>query len=204
MTGTFLPILLAIGGLIAGLMAYRSVQRGGARFYQLERDALLRRAGFLQLATLVLLVSSVGLLVYWQAQAATLVVDGGEVNAAETETSTAETPVPSSTTPAVVQSQPPTLQLIPTETPDQNAPTAAPTSIIRRAEVQNTGGSGANLRDGASTLAKEIEVLDEGTLLTLLDDEEPLEAEGFTWVHVRTLGGTEGYVVDIYLEAFNR
>ncbi|HFC11963.1 MAG TPA: SH3 domain-containing protein [Anaerolineae bacterium] len=202
MTGTFLPILLAVGGVIAGLMAYRNVQRGGARFYQLERDALLRRASFLQLTALVLLVSSVGLLVYWQSQQAANLedIENSGVDSAEITPSASAPPTES----VVVNSQPPTLQIILTPTKDPAAPTPVPTSIVRRAEVKNTGGSGVYLREGASTLTDDLEQLDEGTLLTLLDDEEPIEAEGFTWVHVRTLGGTEGYVVDIYLEEFKR
>ena len=197
MTGLWIPILLAIIGLITAIVAYRGVQRGGSRFYQLERDALLRQASFYQLASIVLFVGAVGLLVYNQNIQATEPAEADGVDSAEV--SATATPSPET----VLQSQPPTLAVEPTATEDPAAPTLTPTSIIRRAEVKNTGGSGAYLRDGASTLAEELDVLDEGTLLTLLD-EEPVEAEGYSWIHVRTLGGIEGYVADLYLEEFQR
>ena len=59
MTGLWIPISLAIIGGITALVAYRGVQRGGSRFYQLERDALLRQASFYQLASIVLFVGAV-------------------------------------------------------------------------------------------------------------------------------------------------
>lgn len=199
MTGNFVPIMLAIVGIICALAAYRGVQRGGARFYQLERDALLRRASFLQLASLVTFAASVGLLLY-SASVAEDVANAdpdGEISA---EVAPTATPPPDS---VVIQNQPPTLAIDPTATPDANAPTLTPTPIIRRAEIRNTGGSGAYLREGASTLSVDLQVLDEGSLVTLLDEEITV-AEGFNWVHVRTLGGTDGYVVDLYLEEFQR
>lgn len=205
MTGNFLPILLAVLGTIAALLAYRNVQRGGARFYQLERDALLRRASFAQLASLVLFVASIGLLIYGQSQAE-LIEDEGFVDASGGGNSAEVVPAATPTLPAsnvVVQSQPPTLAVEPTATPDANAPTLTPTAIVRRAEIKNTGGSGAYLRDGPSTQADDLQVLDEGTLVTLLDDE-PTDSEGYNWMRVRTLGGTEGYVVDLYLVEFQR
>ena len=196
MTGLWIPISLAIIGAITAIVAYRGVQRGGSRFYQLERDALLRQASFYQLASIVLFVGAVGLLVYNQ-NVLTAEPEEDEVLSAETA------PIPTATTELLVQSQPPTLAFEPTATPDAAAPTLTPTPLIRRAEIKNTGGSGAYLREGASTTADEVEVLDEGTLLTLMD-EEVIQAEGYNWIFVRTLGGTEGYVAEIFLEEFQR
>lgn len=202
MAGLSIPILLGIIGAVFAVAAYRSVQRGGARFYQLERDAILRRAGFYQLASLVTFAASVGLLVYTQAFVP--VEDDGfvEDGAADSAEVAPATPTPPAQV-IVVEDQPPTIAIEPSPTPDANAPTLTPTPIIRRAEVTGTGGSGAYLREGASTLATDLQVLDEGTLVTLIDDEI-IEAEGFNWVRVRTLGGTEGFVVDLYLEEFQR
>lgn len=196
MTGLWIPISLAIIGAITAIVAYRGVQRGGSRFYQLERDALLRQASFYQLASIVLFIGAVGLLVYNQ-NVLTAEPEEDEANSAEAA------PIPTATTSLLVQSQPPTLVIEPTPTEDPAAPTLTPTPLIRRAEIKNTGGSGAYLRDGASTTAEEIEVLDEGTLLTLMD-REIVQAEGYNWIFVRTLGGTEGYVAEIFLEEFQR
>ena len=46
MTGLFLPILLFAGALAATFLTYRNIRRGGARFYTLEREIILRRAAF--------------------------------------------------------------------------------------------------------------------------------------------------------------
>lgn len=43
MSGLFIPLAFALGGLLAALVTYRGIRRGGARFYTLEREALLSR-----------------------------------------------------------------------------------------------------------------------------------------------------------------
>ena len=79
MSGTTLPLILAILGTVAAIAAYRGIGRGGSRFYQLERDALLRRASFTLLAAIVLFVASVGLLVYQQSNM--VIAEEGEESA---------------------------------------------------------------------------------------------------------------------------
>ena len=44
MSGLFLPILLFVAALVATFLTYRNIRRGGARFYTLEREIILRWA----------------------------------------------------------------------------------------------------------------------------------------------------------------
>lgn len=197
MIGTTLPIVAAVLGLLLCSAAYRGVQRGGARYYQLERDALLRRATFYLAGGIALFIVSVGLLIY-DRQSLTLVDEPEAESVVETA------PALVATTPVIVESAPPTVDvpLVPTE--DPNKPTPTPTRPIIRMQINGTAGSGVYLRESASTSGEEIEVLDDLTILTILDDEGPVEADGYTWVKVRTLGGTEGWVVDLYLVEFTQ
>ena len=68
---------------------------------------------------------------------------------------------------------------------------------VRSAAIDGTAGGGLTLRDAPS--GAEIEVLPDGTILTLLE-AEPIEANTFTWINVRTVGREEGWVVDEYLK----
>ena len=62
--GDFLiPLALAIAGLIAAVMTYRGIRRGGARYYTLEREALLRRATFTLFSSVILFTAAIGFLV---------------------------------------------------------------------------------------------------------------------------------------------
>ena len=47
MDGLFFPILLFVGAVLATFFTYRNIRRGGARFYTLEREIVLRRAGLM-------------------------------------------------------------------------------------------------------------------------------------------------------------
>ena len=196
MIGTTIPIVIAVLGIILSFSAYRGIQRGGARFYQLERDAILRRATFLLLFGMASFVISVGLLVYDRQQLT--LVEEPEEDAVAVETS----PTLAATTALVVENAPPTVNvpLVPTE--DPNAPTPTPTRLIIRMQINGTAGSGVYLRGTPSTGGEEIEVLDDLTILTILDDSDPVESDGYLWLKVRTLGGTEGWVVDLFLEDF--
>ena len=51
MTDLILPLILTFLGLAVALNAYSGIRRGGARFYTLEREAMLRRAGLTLLAS---------------------------------------------------------------------------------------------------------------------------------------------------------
>ena len=64
-----LPLALAVAGLVAALMTYRGIRRGGARYYTLEREAMLRRATFTLFGSVVLFIAAIGFLVYQQRQA---------------------------------------------------------------------------------------------------------------------------------------
>ena len=62
MSGLLLPILLAAIGFVVALVAYRGIRRGGARFYTLEREAMLRRASFSLLLSVLLFLAAISLL----------------------------------------------------------------------------------------------------------------------------------------------
>ena len=181
MSEIFLPLALAFGGLLAALMAYRDVRRGGARFYTLEREAILRRAGFTLLGAAVLFVGAVGWLAYdhqqllnEEAAASGEMIDG----------------VPTPTATPFVETFPP--EATETPTPDASLPTPTSTPIICRAVVDGTFGNGLTLRDVPNGV--EMDILADGSVLTMLTDEPAQESGGFTWVKVRTLFGEEGWV----------
>lgn len=185
MTGSILPLFLAALAFLAVLFTYRDIRRGGARFYTLEREAILRRAGFTLLASTLLFVGAIGLLVFERQQVSNqvAVLSGEEIEGVPTPTATLSTLPPTPT---------------PTSTPDPNAPTATPEPLICRAVVRETGGSGLNLREQPN--GTELQVLQEEEIVTLLDDEAPTVVGGVTWVKVRTtVTRTDGWVVLDYL-----
>jgi hypothetical protein len=180
MTGIFLPVLLAVLAFIAAAITYRDIRRGGARFYTLEREAILRRASFTLLASALLFLGAIGLLLYErdQTQQQLAVEAGEEVEGVPTATATLST-------------LPPTIT--PTGTPDPNQPTVTPTPMVCRAAVQGTGGSGLNLRDEPG--GAELVVLQEEEIVTLLVETPPVESGATTWVNVRTaITREEGWV----------
>ncbi len=176
-------VIIGFAGILA---AYRGVRRGGARFYTLEREAMLRRASFTLLISTALLLGAVGLLIYQRQQ----IVEPGTAEPGETETGVATTATPES----VLETFPPTGT--PTSTADPNIPTATPTPIICRAVVDGTAGSGLTLRDAPG--GTEIAILPDGSILTLLE-AEPVTANGYTWRQVRTVAREEGWVVEEFL-----
>ncbi len=185
MSGTFLPLVLAVFAFIAALLTYRDIRRGGARFYTLEREAILRRAGFTLIASVLLFMGAIGLLLFERQQMTdqVAVLSGEEVEGVPTPTATLSTLPPTPT---------------PTATPDPNAPTATPEPLICRAVVRDTGGSGLNLREQPN--GTELQVLQEEEIVTLLDDEAPQAIAGVTWVKVRTtVTRTDGWVALDYL-----
>lgn len=174
-----LPLILAVLAFIAAIVTYRDVRRGGARFYTLEREAILRRAGFTLMASVLLFLGAIGLLLYERQQAANqvAVLSGEEVEGVPTPTATLSTLPPTGT---------------PTSTPDPNAPTETPEPLVCRAVVRDTGGSGLNLREEPN--GAELQVLQEEEIVTLLDDEAPVTIGGVTWVKVRTtITRTDGW-----------
>jgi len=184
----YIPIALTIAGLLAAFVAYRGVRRGGARFYTLEREAILRRASLSLLSSVLLFLAAIGLLAYQYQQIGT--EEAGDPNEALVEgAATAETPVPE-------LEQFPPLDT-PTATPDLDIPTVTPTALICRAVVEGTFGNGLTLRDTPN--GEEITVLAESTLVTVLPDEPVANGE-LTWRKVRSVvSGDEGWVADQYL-----
>lgn len=187
MSDIFLPLALAFGGFLAAIMAYRDVRRGGARFYTLEREAILRRAGFTLLGAAVLFVGSVGWLVYDRQQ----LLD--EAAAASGELLEG---VPTPTGTPFVETFPPEATLTPT--PDLSIPTPTGTPIICRAVVEGTFGNGLTLRESPN--GEEIEILADGSILTMLTDEPPQDSGGFIWVKVRSVFGDEGWVARDFVQ----
>ena len=67
MSGILLPILLFVAAIVATFLTYRNIRRGGARFYTLEREIVLRRAMVTLVAASVLYTAALGL-IYMQRQ----------------------------------------------------------------------------------------------------------------------------------------
>ena len=186
MSGITIPIILTIAAVIVALSAYRGVRRGAARFYTLERESMLRRASFTLLGSILLFLAAIALLVYGQQQ-----LVGDETGAEDEGGPIAVT----ATSEPGLQTQPPTPTLTPT--PDPNIPTATATSVICRAIVDGTSGSGLTLRDAPG--GADVAILPDGSILTLLDDA-PEEANGFIWRSVRSVAREEGWVVEDFLK----
>ena len=190
MSGLFLPILLFAGALAATFLTYRNIRRGGARFYTLEREIILRRAAFTLVVAALLYTGTLALL-YLQRQ------DLIEASLPPEEQAEGEagdgTSGPQVTTPTpLFEEFPPTA----TATSTTPQPTITPTTVVCRAVVEGTSGSGIYLRDAPQ--GNELVILAEGTLLTVLDDA-PVEAGGFVWRKVREVGGEEGWAAEDYL-----
>jgi hypothetical protein len=185
MSAYFLPLILALGGLIAAFMTYRGIRRGGARYYTLEREAMLRRAMVTLLVSVLLFLSSLGLLIYRDQQSA----QGNPVEPSIGE----EGVIAATITPTIVLEQfPPTA----TATSSVIEPTATATPVICRAIVEGTSGNGLTLRDVPG--GEELSILPDGSVLTVLEDA-PVESGGFNWRKVRLVGGDEGWVAEDFL-----
>ncbi len=182
-----IPLAITVIALIAALSAYRGIRRGGARFYTLEREAMLRRASFTLIASMLLFLGAVGLMTYNYQQLLATTSD---------ETVETEEGVEITTTPeeVIIEDMPPTATVTPT--PDPNIPTPTATPVICRAIVDGTAGGGLTLRDAPG--GEEITILPDGTIVNLLDTE-PVEANNFIWRNVRTVAREEGWVVEDFL-----
>jgi hypothetical protein len=180
-----IPLVITIIAIIAALSAYRGIKRGGARFYTLEREAMLRRASFTLLASILLFLGAVGLITYNYQQLQ------GQGNGTTVDT---EEGVVTTTPETVIETSPPTATITPTV--DPNIPTPTATSVICRAVVDGTAGGGLTLRDTPG--GEEITILPDGTIVNLLETE-PVQANNFTWRNVRTVAREEGWVVEDFL-----
>lgn len=185
MSGLFLPILLAFLGLATALFTYRNIRRGGARFYTLEREAILRQASLTLLASVLLFGGAIGLLLFERQQSDTL---PGDANAESGTTAVSPTPDPAQNL------FPPTPS--PTATPDLTLPTPTATPTICRGVVEGTFGNGLTLRDTPG--GGEVAILQDGSILTVLP-EPSQQVNGFTWIRVRSVFGDEGWVADEFV-----
>lgn len=183
----FIPIALAVAGVFLAAMAYSGIRRGGARFYTLEREAVLRRASFSLLGSVLLLLASVSLLIYERQQQTAL-----DAAAAGEQVDGVVTVAPTS----VIEIRPP--EVTPSPTVEVATPTATP--VICKALIEGTSGNGLTLRDAPG--GAEVSILPEGNLVTVLPDE-PQDANGLVWRKVRTVFGDEGWVASDFLTLGN-
>jgi hypothetical protein len=190
MSGLLLPILLFAGALAATFLTYRNIRRGGARFYTLEREIILRRAAFTLVVAAVLYTGTLALLYLQRQDLIEASLPPEEQAEGEAADGTAGPQVMTPT--ALFEEFPPTS----TATSTTPQPTITPTTVVCRAVVEGTSGSGIYLRDAPQ--GNELVILAEGTLLTVLDDA-PVEAGGFIWRKVREVGGEEGWAAEDYL-----
>ncbi len=190
MSGLFLPLLLFIGAMVATFLTYRNIRRGGARFYTLEREIILRRAALTLIMGALLYTGALGVLYYQRQQMIQA--------AAPPEETTDENAAGGAVGPQVTTPTPLLEQFPPTATATSTTPqpTITATVVTCRAVVEGSGASGIYLRDAPQ--GKELVILPEGTLLTVLEDE-PVEAGGFVWRKVRAVGGEEGWAADDFL-----
>lgn len=185
MSAYLIPIVLALAGLVAALATYRGIRRGGARYYTLEREAMLRRASLSLLVSVLLFAAAIGVLIYQQEQAGPETV----LEPAVGEEGLAEATI----TPTVaIEEFPPTS----TATPDIDVPTPTSTPVICRAIVEGTSGNGLTLREVPG--GAEMSILPDGSVLTVLEDT-PQESGGLVWRKVRLVGGDEGWVAQDFL-----
>jgi len=187
MTGILLPILLFAGALAATFFTYRNIRRGGARFYTLEREIVLRRATVTLVIASLLYTGALALL-YMQRQQ---LIEASLPPEEEETLDGLGGPVVTTPTP-LLEIFPPSPE--PTSLTPQ--PTVTVTPTVCRAVVEGTGGNGIYLRDAPQ--GAEIVILAEGTLLTVLEDA-PVEAGGLVWRKVRAVGGEEGWAAQDFL-----
>lgn len=188
MSGLLIPIALIVAGVVAAAMTYRGIRRGGARFYTLERELILRRANVTLGLTVLFFAGAIALLFFQRQQLIT------ELNPPEIEPSAEQAggEVISPTTTPFLEQFPPTE----TPTPLFQEPTVEPTPELCRAAVEGTGGNGLKMRDAPQ--GAELVVLPEGTLLTVLENDAT-ESGGIRWRLVRAVGGEEGWVAEDFL-----
>lgn len=189
MNGIFLPILLMAAAIFAALATYRNIRRGGARFYTLEREIVLRRAALTLIISVLLFLAAFGLMFFQRQQLVAVNAPASDQTAAGGE----EGDISPAVTPTLLLEQfPPT----PSPTSLTPEPTVTPTPVVCRAVVEGTGGNGLYLRDAPQ--GAEMVILADGTLLTVLEDA-PVEAGGVIWRKVRAIGGEEGWAAETFL-----
>ncbi len=190
MIGLVLPIILAVAGIGAAFFTYQGIRRGGARYYTLERESLLRQASLTLLLSTILFLASIGLMAYDQQQ---LLAEDTETAVVDGEDSSTEPNI-------VIQAEETpelnTLPPLPTETATPG-PTLSPTPLICRAVVEGTFDNGLTLRTNPG--GSEVDILAESAILTVITEEDPVELNGFRWRKVRSLLGDEGWVAEDFI-----
>jgi hypothetical protein len=187
MRALLIPIILTFAGFLLATATYQSIRRGGARFYTLEREAILRRATFTLLASTLLFIAAVGYMASQELQSQTA--------AEEAETNLIDGEVTATPTPELGVF-PPTPS--PSPTVDAAIPTATATTVICRAIVEGTSGNGLTMRDAPG--GAELAILAEATFVTLVPGEPLQEANGLTWRKIRdNISGDEGWVAEDFL-----
>ncbi len=187
MTGLFLPIFLFVGAILATFLTYRNIRRGGARFYTLEREIVLRRAMVTLVAAAALYTAALGLLYFQRLQ----LIEASQPPSEEEAADGVNAPVVTTPT-SMLEVFPPSPE--PTSLTPQPTMTVTPT--VCRAVVEGTSGNGIYLRDAPQ--GAELVILPEGTLLTVLEDA-PVQAGDFVWRKVRAVGGEEGWAAESFL-----
>lgn len=185
MNGIILPILLAMAGIVTALVTYSGIRRGGARFYTLEREAILRQASYTLLVSSLLYLGAVGLLSY-QYQQVTAVQ--------ATATSQAAPGAPTLTATPFLDDLPPLPTVPPTV--DPNIPTETATPVVCRGVIEGTSGNGLTMRDAPG--GAEVAILAEGSILTILPDA-PVVVNELTWIKIRAVGGDEGWAASDFI-----
>jgi len=187
-----LPIILTIIGLILAISTYQNIRRGGARFYTLEREAMLRRANVTLALAVLVFMGAVAVMIL-NSQGETTAESGTETEATTT-TVESVTPTPPS---GSIQQFPPTFT--PAPTLEEELPTPTITPRIIPAVVTGTGASGLWLRAEPSVTGETVFRLQDGEILSLLEDE-PVFDGTYTWVKVRRVDGEQGWVAREFLE----
>ncbi len=186
MSALLVPIVLTFVGFLLAVATYQSIRRGGARFYTLEREAVLRRAMLTLLGSTLLFIAAVGYMSMKELQSQAVEAEAGAV----LDGVVTITPTPN------IEVFPPTPS--PSPTVDADIPTATPTPVICRAIVEGTSGNGLTLRETPG--GAEMGILAEATFVTLVPNEPPQDANGLTWRKVRdNITGDEGWVAEFFL-----
>ncbi|MFN2187360.1 MAG: hypothetical protein ACK2T3_01190, partial [Candidatus Promineifilaceae bacterium] len=147
---------------------------------------LLRRARYTLLGSTLLFLAAVILLIY----SYTDITGAGDENGVEPEAAMATEEADE-----ILETSPPTP--LPSPTTDPSIPTATPTEVVCRAIVEGTAGSGLTLRDAPG--GAELEILRDGSYLTLVPGEESVQTGSFKWIKVRTVSLEEGWVAEEFL-----
>jgi len=183
MNGILAPIFISVAAILAAFFAYRGIRMGVARYYALEREAILRRASSALIISSLLFISAVALLVYQNSQIAADPLSADDPEAAATLESD-----------SAIQTQLATAT--PSPTPDLSAPPPSPTPVLCRAVVEGTGLSGLSLRSAPG--GDQLAILAEGAIVTLTDTEI-VTLDGFLWREVTSPARVTGWVADNFL-----